>query len=341
MDDRVSVTAFAVERETGTMTDANDAETADVSALDTTKASELTDRVIDTVTDVIVGKNDVVEDVLVTVLARGHLLIEDVPGVGKTTLAKAIAGSFDASFKRVQFTSDLLPSDITGVNVFNQRTDEFDFQPGPVFANFVLGDEINRAPPKTQSALLEAMEERQVTTDGVTRTLPDPFCVIATQNDVEPGRTYDLPVAEVDRFTKKVRLGYPGTDEESRMLGRMVDDRVGHPVESIDSVAGVTTLRQARATAASVETTAPLRGYVARLAAHTRRNATLGVSPRGSLALLRAAQARAVLNGRDYVVPDDVQREAQTVLAHRIRADSSGTSGTDIVDEALSSVPVE
>ncbi|SNR24859.1 AAA family ATPase [Halorubrum vacuolatum] len=306
-----------------------------------TETARLTEEVIESVEAVIVGHRDAIEDVIVTVLARGHLLIEDVPGVGKTTLAKAIARSFDASFKRVQFTPDLLPSDVTGVNVFNQRTEEFDFRPGPVFATFVLGDEINRAPPKTQSALLEAMEERQVTTDGVTRSLPDPFCVIATQNDVEPGQTYELPVAELDRFTKKIRLGYPGTDEEVHMLERLVDDHAGHPVESLEPVASVEDLLRARRTVAKVEAAEPVRAYVARLATYTRRNAALGVSPRGSLALLRTAQARAVLDGRDYVLPDDVQREAQSVLAHRIRTESGETTGRQIVAEALDRVDVE
>ena len=301
-------------------------------------ASALVDRVVDNVEEVIVGKHDAVEHVLVTLLARGHLLVEDVPGVGKTTLAKAVSRSVDASFKRVQFTPDLLPSDVTGVNVFNQKTDEFDFRPGPVFANVVLGDEINRAPPKTQSALLEAMEERQVTTDGVTRELPDPFCVIATQNDVEPGRTYELPVAEVDRFTKKIRLGYPGVEEEATILDRTVGD---HPVDAVEPVATVGEVRRARRTVSAVEVTEPVRTYVARLAEHTRREAALGVSPRGSLALLRTAQVRAVLDDRDYVIPDDVQAEAPTVLPHRIRTDSGARTGEDVVSGALERVPVE
>ncbi|PHQ37602.1 ATPase [Halorubrum persicum] len=298
----------------------------------------LAERVADNVEEVIVGKREAVDHVVVTLLARGHLLVEDVPGVGKTTLAKAVARSIDGSFKRVQFTPDLLPSDVTGVNVFDQRTDEFQFQPGPVFANVVLGDEINRAPPKTQSALLEAMEERQVTTDGDTRELPDPFCVIATQNDVEPGQTYDLPVAEVDRFTKKIRLGYPDTDEEAEIIGRMAGD---HPVEAVEPVATIGDVRRARAAVAAIEATEALRRYVARLAVHTRRNARLGVSPRGSLALLRAAQARAALDGRDYVIPDDVQAEAPTVFAHRIRSDSGDADGAEIVADALDRVSVE
>ncbi|WP_281195417.1 MoxR family ATPase [Halorubrum sp. F4] len=311
---------------------------ADRPALDVDAAADLVDRLVENVESVIVGKRDAVEHVLVTVLARGHLLVEDVPGVGKTTLAKAVSRSVDASFKRVQFTPDLLPSDVTGVNVFNQRTDEFDFRPGPVFANFVLGDEINRAPPKTQSALLEAMEERQVTTDGVTRTLPDPFCVIATQNDVEPGRTYELPVAEIDRFTKKIRLGYPDVEAEAVILDRTVGD---HPIESVEPVATLEDVRRARATVADVEVREPVRTYVARLAEHTRRNAALGVSPRGSLALLRTAQVRAVLDGRGYVIPDDVQTEAPTVLSHRIRTDAGAADGADVVAEALDRVPVE
>jgi len=301
------------------------------------EVAALAERVVDNVEAVIVGKRAAVEHVVVTVLARGHLLVEDVPGVGKTTLAKAVSRSIDGSFKRVQFTPDLLPADVTGVNVFNQRTDEFEFQPGPVFANVVLGDEINRAPPKTQSALLEAMEERQVTTDGETRALPDPFCVIATQNDVEPGQTYELPVAEVDRFTKKIRLGYPSTEEEAEIIGRMAGD---HPVDAVEPVASIEEVRRARAAVADVDATEPVREYVSRLAAYTRQNARLGVSPRGSLALLRAAQARAALGGRGYVIPDDVQAEAPTVLAHRVRSDS-GTDGEQVVEDALNRTSVE
>ncbi|ELZ49120.1 moxr-like ATPase [Halorubrum coriense DSM 10284] len=298
----------------------------------------LADRIVNEVEEVIVGKRDAVEHVLVTVLARGHLLVEDVPGVGKTTLAKSVARSIDGSFKRVQFTPDLLPSDVTGVNVFNRRTDEFDFQPGPVFANVVLGDEINRAPPKTQSALLEAMEENQVTTDGTTRGLPDPFCVIATQNDVEPGQTYELPVAEVDRFTKKIRLGYPDTEDEAAILGRLTGD---HPVDSVEPVATIGDVRAARRIVGEIEASEAVRKYVARLAVYTRRNAKLGASPRGSLALVRASQARAALDGREYVIPDDVQTEAPTVLSHRIRTESGGTDGADIVGDALDRIRVE
>ncbi|WP_435123910.1 AAA family ATPase [Halobaculum sp. D14] len=321
------------------MSDADaDTEFDDRATLPVTEAAALTDRVADNVGRVIVGNDDAVEHVLVTVLARGHLLLEDVPGVGKTMLARALAESVDCEFRRVQFTPDLLPSDVTGVNVFNQQTGEFDFQPGPVFANIVLGDEINRAPPKTQSALLEAMEEQQVTVDGVTRELPAPFTVIATQNDVEPGRTYELPMAEIDRFMKKLRLGYPDADEEAAMLERTAGT---HPIESLEPVASTEELRRAQATVGDVDVSQPVREYVTALATYTRENAQLGVSPRGSIALVRSSQARAVLDGRDYVVPDDVQTEAPTVFAHRVRPRTGSESGHDVVEDALDAVPVE
>ncbi|MFB6295855.1 MAG: AAA family ATPase [Halobacteriales archaeon] len=317
---------------------ASDMADADPAISSVEEAADLIDRVGDNVAEVIVGKRDVVDHILGALLADGHVLLEDVPGVGKTMLAKSIARSFDCSFRRVQFTPDLLPSDVTGVNVYNRRTEEFDFQPGPVFANIVLGDEINRAPPKTQSAMLEAMEERQVTTDGETRRLPDPFCVIATQNDVEPGRTYDLPIAEIDRFSKKLRLGYPDVADETDLLDRVAD---GHPVDAIEPVATAADLRRARDLVESVEATRPVRSYVTRLAAYTRDHAALGVSPRGTIALFRAARARAVMNGRDYLLPDDVQAEAQAVLAHRIRPESTARTPAAIVEDALDTVDAD
>ncbi|MFB6303016.1 MAG: AAA family ATPase [Haloferacaceae archaeon] len=306
--------------------------------LPVTEAADIAQRIVANVEKVVVGQHDTVEHLLVAVLARGHLLLEDVPGVGKTMLARAVATSVDCSFKRVQFTPDLLPSDVTGVNVFNRQTREFEFQPGPVFANVVLGDEINRAPPKTQAALLEAMEEGQVTVDGETRDLPDPFVVIATQNDVEAGRTYELPVAEVDRFMKRLALGYPSEREETDLLGRVAGR---HPIESLTPVATVADLRGARRTAAEVDVREPVRNYVSRLAAHTREAAALGVSPRGSIAVLRAAQARAVLAGRSFVTPDDVQAELPTVWSHRIDPGDAAADGEAVVAAALEEVPVE
>lgn len=301
----------------------------------------MTEQIIENIETVIVGKRGPIEHVLTVLLARGHLLIEDVPGVGKTMLARAVARSVDCVFKRVQFTPDLLPTDVTGVNVFNQKTREFEFQPGPVFANIVLGDEINRAPPKTQSALLEAMEEEQVTVDGETRPVPQPFTVIATQNAVERDRTYELPVAQVDRFMKLLAVGYPEEDAEEEVLRRVVSR---HPIQDLEPVVSTAEFQAARETVAEVTIEEPIREYVTGLARYTREHADIGVSPRGSILLLRAAQGRAVISGRSYVVPDDVKGEAHAVLDHRVRRDPSerigGAGGHQIVQKALEATPI-
>ncbi|WP_275737096.1 MULTISPECIES: AAA family ATPase [unclassified Halorhabdus] len=306
--------------------------------LDIDDVGEIADSVVENVERVIVGHRDAIEHILTALFGRGHVLLEDVPGVGKTMLSRAIAESFDCSFKRVQFTPDLLPSDVTGANVYNQKTQTFEFRSGPIFANVVLGDEINRAPPKTQSALLEAMEEGQVTIDGETHAVPDPFGVIATQNTVERDRTYDLPMAELDRFMKKLELGYPTADEESAMLESVVGT---HPIETVEPVATLEDLEQIRAVTADVTVEDPIRTYVTRLARYTRNHAELGASPRASVLLLRAAQGRAVLNGREYVVPDDIQAEASVVLPHRIRSGAVERTAGDLVADAIESIPVE
>ena len=304
----------------------------------TSDVADLADRVINNIETVIVGKRQAVEDTFTTVLARGHVLLEDVPGTGKTMLARSLAHSFEGTFKRVQFTPDLLPSDITGMNVFNQAEREFEFQAGPVFANVVLGDEINRAPPKTQSALLEAMEEQQVTVDGVTYPMDDPFVVIATQNSVEPSRTYELPIAQIDRFMKKIQIGYPD-DVEADILARVVGE---HPIQAIEPVASIEELRAARSHVSTITVKEPVREYAAAIAQFTRRNARLGVSPRGTIALMRAAQARAAISGRDYVIPDDVQYEAPSVLGHRVylETDPDGSESERLVQNAVSSVTI-
>ena len=265
----------------------------------------------------IYGKEDVIQLALVTLLARGHLLIEDVPGVGKTTLAQALAKSFHCSFQRIQFTSDLLPSDVLGVSVYNPETREFEFRHGPIFANIVLADEINRTTPRTQSALLEAMNEAQVTVDGRTLPLPQPFLVIATQNPVEHHGTYPLPESQLDRFLMRVKMGYPSHETERAILrSRTTDD----PVTALEPVADVADVFAMQETVARVRVDTSLHDYALEIVNRTRKSdqLALGVSPRGTLMLQRAAQARAFLDGRDFCLPDDFKQLAIPVFAHRV-----------------------
>lgn len=274
-------------------------------------------QIIDNVATVIVGKRDAIELVAVALLADGHILIEDVPGVGKTTLAKAIARSVGLSFKRVQFTPDLLPSDVTGVTIFNQKTSEFEFREGPVMAQIVLADEVNRATPKTQSALLEAMEERQITVDGATYVLPEPFLVLATQNPIEYEGTFPLPEAQLDRFLMRVNLGYPDRQDELQVLATRQREQ---PIDDIQQVVTLEEVFAAQEAVKDVYVDPLVSNYIVDIARATREHADvyLGASPRGSLGLFRAGQALAAIGGRDYVVPDDVKRLAESVLSHRV-----------------------
>ena len=276
-------------------------------------------------------------------LAEGHLIIEDFPGVGKTMLAKALARSLDLEFSRLQFTPDLLPSDVTGVNVFNQRTNEFEFRAGPVFANVLLVDEINRASPKTQSSLLEAMQENQVTVEGHTYPLERPFMVLATQNPIEYEGTYPLPEAQLDRFTMRISIGYPPLAEEARMLAEQTTEP---PLEALQPVAGAVELLRAIDDARSIYVEDSLSRYVVALLRHTRASPrlALGASPRSGISLLRVAKARALSEGRDFVLPDDVKAVAAPVLAHRVilapEARSAGLTAEEVVVEAVEQTPV-
>jgi MoxR-like ATPase len=294
-------------------------------------------RVATAVETVIEGKAEAIRLALTVLLAEGHVLIEDVPGVGKTMLAKALARSTDCSVRRIQFTPDLLPSDITGVSAYNQERREFEFKPGPVFANIVVGDEINRASPKTQSALLECMEERQVTVDGTTYPLTPPFMVIATQNPIEMEGTYPLPEAQRDRFTARIAMGYPSAESELAMLDAHGSSS---PLEALEPAAGAEDMRDLIAAVRQVHVADALKQYVISLVTATRSTPELrlGASPRATLHLLRASRARAALDGRDFVIPDDVQALALPVLAHRLLPSAEALLARQLPEQVLATI---
>jgi MoxR-like ATPase len=312
--------------------------------METSQFSDAFARLVANIETVIVGKRGVVEGCLVALLSGGHVLLEDVPGVGKTMLAKTMARTLGASYKRIQFTPDLLPSDVTGTVVFDQHNNNFNFREGPVFAHVVLADEINRANPKTQSALLECMEEGQVTADLQTHRLPDPFFVIATQNPTEYEGVYPLPESQLDRFAMRLAIGYPSAEAE-RML--MKQQRLQHPIESLGSVTDVIQVKEMQEVVRNVAVHDNLYDYILRLAEATRnhRQLALGLSPRGALALTRAAQAMSAARGRDYATPDDVKIVAVPVMSHRLIAHPDarmgGFSPEGLVEELLRTVPVE
>jgi MoxR-like ATPase len=308
-----------------------------------TNVQEFSDRLVTNIENVIVGKRGTVELAVITLLCQGHLLIEDVPGVGKTMLARSVARSIGCSFSRIQFTPDMLPSDVTGVSIFNQVSREFEFRPGPIMAQIVLSDEINRATPKTQAALLEAMEERQVTVDGLTHFLPKPFMVMATQNPIEYEGTFPLPEAQLDRFLLRVRLGYPESMDEIKVLERQ---QFLHPIESLEKIVSEEEVLEAQEEVKKVFVAPAVKAYMVDITRRTREHPDvyLGASPRGSLALFRTSQARAAIFGRDFVLPDDVKALAEAALCHRMilgpAARLRDLDAAEVVDEILGSVPV-
>ena len=301
------------------------------------------ERVVTNIEYVIVGKRITVEQAVIGLLCQGHLLIEDVPGVGKTMLARSLARSLGCSFSRIQFTPDMLPSDVTGVSIFNQVSRQFEFRPGPVMAQVVLADEINRATPKTQAALLEAMEERQVTVDGTTHHLPKPFIVLATQNPIEYEGTFPLPEAQLDRFLMRIRLGYPSAEDEVSILEKQ---QYRHPLETLDQMVSVDELSNMQEVIKDIYVAPAVKRYIVALARQSREHQEvyLGVSPRGSLALYRTSQALAAIRSRDYVLPDDVKELIGPTFAHRLilgpTARLRDVSSDQIVEEIKNSVPV-
>ena len=309
----------------------------------TVRVHEMAAALRESIQRVIVGKDDAINLAIIALLSKGHVLVEDVPGIGKTTLAKALAQSLGCSFSRIQFTPDLMPTDILGVNFFNQKSGDFEFRAGPIFSQVLLADEINRATPRTQSALLEAMQERQATIDGVTRTLDEPFLVLATQNPIEMEGTFPLPEAQLDRFMVRVKIGYPTESEESDILLRFERDTV---LPGLEAVTSETELGQMQDAVTAIRVDETVRSYIVAIAQATRTHdgLSLGASPRAALALYKTSQASAALDGRDFVTPDDVKAMAESVLAHRMILTSNsrlrGRTTEQIVNQVLGSVPV-
>jgi MoxR-like ATPase len=308
------------------------------------EVQEFAGRVMDNVEKVIIGKRSSIELVLVALLCEGHVLLEDVPGSGKTMLARSVATSLGISFKRIQCTPDLMPNDVTGVSIFNQKDSEFEFRPGPIFVNILLADEINRATPRTQSALLEAMQEQQVTVDGVTRELPRPFLVLATQNPIEYEGTFPLPEAQLDRFLMRIALGYPNPQDERKIL---VSLRREHPITHLEKVVNGNDLLSLQKLVWDVHVDETLQAYIVAIALATRNHSdlALGISPRGSLALFKTAQALAAVRGRDHVIPDDIKYLASAALAHRLivrpEAELRGRSAKMVLEDVLQNTPLD